>query len=199
MPQREIAGMCEDADGLVVVDEAYHEFARESAVPLLAQHKNLVVLRTFSKAGALAGLRVGYLLAAPELVREINKGRLPYNLNFFSQLAALAALEDWPALAENVERVIAAREELLHQLYRVPGVKPYPSQANFILFELLEADPKAVFESLYKRGVLIRDVTSYPRLARCLRVSVGTQPENQAFLAALRHALEELRFQRGAK
>lgn len=199
MPQAELARMCEETDGLVVVDEAYHEFSRQSAVPLLAEHKNLVVLRTFSKAMAMAGLRVGYLLAAPELVREINKARLPYNLNFFSQLAALLALDSWEELRAVVERVILAREELLHKLYRVPGVKPYPSQANFILFELLEADPKAVFESIYRRGVLIRDVTSYPRLSRCLRVSVGTQEQNEAFLAGLRHALEEQRFQRGPR
>jgi histidinol-phosphate/aromatic aminotransferase/cobyric acid decarboxylase-like protein len=181
------------------VDEAYHEFSRQSAVPLLARHKNLVVLRTFSKAMAMAGLRVGYLLAAPELVREINKARLPYNLNFLSQLAALAALDDWDALRAGVERVIAAREELLHALYRVPGVKPYPSQANFILFELAQADPKAVFDSVLRRGVLIRDVSAYPRLQRCLRVSVGSEQQNQAFLAALRHALEEQRFQKGTQ
>jgi histidinol-phosphate aminotransferase len=199
MPQAEIARMCEEADGLVVVDEAYHEFSRQSAVPLLAQHKNLVVLRTFSKAMAMAGLRVGYLLAAPELVREINKARLPYNLNFLSQLAAQAALDDWEALRAGVERVIAAREELLHKLYRVPGVKPYPSQANFILFELQEADPKAVFEAVLRRGVLIRDVTSYPRLQRCLRVSVGSEEQNEAFLGAFKHALEEQRFQRGQR
>jgi len=199
MPQDEIARMCEEADGLVVVDEAYHEFSRQSAVPLLKQHKNLVVLRTFSKAMAMAGLRVGYLLAAPELVREINKARLPYNLNFVSQLAALVALDEWETLRAGVQRVIAARDELLHALYRVPGVKPYPSQANFILFELQDADPKAVFDSVLRRGVLIRDVTSYPRLARCLRVSVGSPEQNQAFLEALRHALEEQRFQRGSK
>ena len=99
----------------------------------------------------------------------------------------------------SVERVIAARDELLHQLYRVPGVKPYPSQANFLLFELQQADPKAVFDSVLRRGVLIRDVTAYPRLARCLRVSVGSEEQNQAFLAALRHALEERRFQKGAR
>jgi histidinol-phosphate aminotransferase len=199
MPQDEIARMCEEADGLVVVDEAYHEFSRQSAVPLLRQHRNLVVLRTFSKAMAMAGLRVGYLLAAPELVREINKARLPYNLNFLSQLAAQAALDEWDTLRASVDRLIVARDELLHALYRVPGVKPYPSQANFILFELQEADPKAVFDSVLRRGVLIRDVTSYPRLARCLRVSVGSPEQNQAFLEALRHALEEQRFQRGAK
>jgi histidinol-phosphate aminotransferase len=195
----QIARICEEADGLVVVDEAYHEFARRSAVPLLRAHPNLIVLRTFSKAMSLAGLRVGYLLAAPELAKEINKARLPYNLNFFSTTAALAALDCWEELRATVERLIAAREELLHKLYRVPGVKPYPSQANFILFELETADPKAVFESVLKRGVLIRDVSTYPRLGRCLRVSVGSEQENEAFLAALRHALEEQRFQKGAR
>jgi histidinol-phosphate aminotransferase len=192
----DVGRLCADTDGLVVVDEAYHEFSGQTVVPLLSRHDNLVVLRTFSKAMALAGLRVGYLLASPELVREINKARLPYNVNFFSQAAALAALEAWPVLKGVVERIVAAREDLLHRLYRVPGVRPYPSRANFILFELTEADPKAVFESIYRRGVLIRDVTSYPRLGRCLRVSVGTEEENQAFLAALRHAVEEQRFRR---
>jgi len=196
LPAEEVARLCAESDGLVVVDEAYHEFSGQSVVPLLARHPNLVVLRTFSKAMAMAGLRVGYLLASPEIVREVNKARLPYNLNFFSQAAALGALEEWDALRANVERIVAAREDLLYRLYRVPGVRPYPSKANFILFELAEADPKAVFESIYRRGVLVRDVSSYPRLPRCIRVSVGTEPENEAFLTALRHALEERRFGR---
>jgi histidinol-phosphate aminotransferase len=198
LPAEDVARLCEEGDGLVVVDEAYHEFSGQSVVRLLARHPNLVVLRTFSKAMALAGLRVGYLLASPEIVREVNKARLPYNLNFFSQAAALAALEDdaWHVLRANVERIVAAREDLLYRLYRVPGVRPFPSKANFILLELLEADPKTVFESVYRRGVLVRDVTSYPRLQRCLRVSVGSEAENEAFLSALRHALEERRFGR---
>jgi histidinol-phosphate aminotransferase len=195
-PLEGLAAMCEESDGLVVVDEAYHEFSGQTAVPLLSRHPNLVILRTFSKAMALAGLRVGYLLAAPELVREINKARLPYNLNFFSQQAALATLEEWDSVRLAVDRLIESREELLYKLYRVPGVRPFPSRANFILFELLEADPKAVFESTLRRGVLVRDVTSYPRLSRCLRVSVGTEEENRAFLLALRHAVEEARFAR---
>jgi histidinol-phosphate aminotransferase len=192
----EVERLCGESDGLVVVDEAYHEFSGQTAVPLLARHANLVVLRTFSKAMSLAGARVGYLLASPELVREVNKARLPYNLNFFSQMAATAAIEEWESLRKIVGGLVEAREDLLYRLYRMPGVKPYPSRANFILFELLEADPKAVFESVYKRGVLIRDVTSYPRLSRCLRVSVGSPSENEAFLEALRHALEEQRFAR---
>jgi histidinol-phosphate aminotransferase len=196
LPADEVSRLCDDGDGLVVVDEAYHEFAGQTVVPLLARHPNLVVLRTFSKAMGLAGLRIGYLLASPEIVREVNKARLPYNVNFFSQAAALAALDEWEVLRANVEKIVASREDLLHRLYRVPGVRPYPSKANFVLIELAEADPRTVFESVYRRGCLVRDVTSYPRLQRCLRVSVGSEPENEAFLSALRHALEERRFGR---
>ncbi len=192
----EVARLCAEADGLVVVDEAYHEFSGQTVAPLLSEHPNLVVLRTFSKAMALAGLRIGYLLASPGLVREIAKARLPYSVSLFAQQAALAALEARDLLASRVESLIELREALLYRLYRVPGVRPYPSRANFVLFEVLEADPRAVFESVYRRGVLIRDVTSYPRLSRCLRVSVGSEDENQAFLGALRHALEEARFGR---
>jgi histidinol-phosphate aminotransferase len=185
----EIERLCGDGDGLVVIDEAYHEFAGASAVPLLARHPNLVVLRTFSKAMGLAGLRVGYLLASPELVREVNKARLPYNVNFFSQLAALAALEERETLAGNVRRLIQGRERLLARLADVPGVRAHASDANFFLLELLKADPKAVFDAMARRGVLVRDVTAYPQLARCLRVSVGSEEENDAFLHALGTAL----------
>jgi histidinol-phosphate aminotransferase len=190
----DIEALCTASTGLVVVDEAYHEFSGRSAVPLLARHPNLVVLRTFSKAMSMAGLRVGYLLAAPALAREIDKARLPYNLNFFSQAAALAALADPAPLREGVERVVSSRQELFRRLAHVAGVRPFPSQANFILFELEQADPRAVFESLCRRGVLVRDVSAYPRLSRCLRVTVGTDDENEAFLEALRHALAEQRF-----
>jgi histidinol-phosphate aminotransferase len=194
----DVASLCAQDDGLVVVDEAYHEFAGKSVVPLLADHPNLVVLRTFSKAMGMAGLRVGYLLASPEIVREVNKARLPYNLNFFSQAAALGALDAADALRAQVERIVADRDELFRRLAHVPGVRPYPSRANFILFELADADPRVVFESIYSRGVLVRDVSAAPRLSRCLRVSVGSEEENEAFLGALRHALEEQRFRRAA-
>jgi len=185
----DVRRLCAEADGLVVVDEAYHEFAGSTVAPLLADHPNLVVLRTFSKAKALAGLRVGYLMASPALVREIDKARLPYNINFFSQVAALAALGDRASLDRTVERIVASRETLLAALADVPGVRAYPSRANFVLLEIRDAEPKAVFEDLYRAGVLVRDVTSYPRLSRCLRVSVGTEEENAVFLRALAEAL----------
>jgi histidinol-phosphate/aromatic aminotransferase/cobyric acid decarboxylase-like protein len=187
----DVERLCRESDTLVVIDEAYHEFAGRTVVPLLERHPNLVVLRTFSKAMALAGLRVGYLLASPELVREINKARLPYNVNFFSQAAALAALDEKEALATSVRRLVAERERLLARLADVPGVRAFPSDANFFLLECLSADPKAVFASMLRRGVLVRDVTSYPMLDRCLRVSVGTEAENDAFLHALGTALTE--------
>ena len=189
----EVRRLCEEEGGLVVIDEAYHEFAGESMVPLLETHPNLVVLRTFSKAMGLAGLRVGYLLSSPALVREINKGRLPYNLNFFSQMAALAALDGFAELADRVRQLAEERERMLALVGDLPGVRAHPSRANFFLIELEEADPKAVFEALYRRGVLVRDVTAYPMLSRCLRISVGSPEENDAFLHALGSALGEAR------
>lgn len=187
----DVERLCRDGDGLVVIDEAYHEFSARTVVPLLGRHPNLVVLRTFSKAMALAGLRVGYLLASPELVGEITKARLPYNLDFFSQAAALAALEEKDALATSVHRLVAERERLFARLRDLPGARAFSSDANFFLIEFLAADPRAVFAAMLRRGVLVRDVTSYPRLERCLRVTVGTPEENDAFLHALGTALAE--------
>jgi histidinol-phosphate aminotransferase len=181
--------------GLVVVDEAYGEFATWSAVELLERHPNLIVLRTFSKAVALAGLRVGYLLAAPELVREINKARLPYNLNFFSQIAAETALDDWGSVSGAIARILREREALAAALARVPGVRCYPSDGNFLLVELRDAKPRPVFEALAAEGILVRDVSRYPRLERCLRISVGSPEESLALLDALPGALERGREQ----
>jgi histidinol-phosphate aminotransferase len=192
LPLADVERLCAASDSLVVVDEAYHEFSGLSAVPLLERHPNLVVLRTFSKAMALAGLRVGYLLASPDLVREVNKARLPYNVNFFSQAAAIAAIEEYePVLAPTVRELTAERERLLSRLADVPGVRAHASDANFFLLEMTGADPGAVFASLLRRGVLVRDVTSYPMLSSFLRVSVGSAEENDAFLHALGTALTE--------
>ena len=120
--------------GLVVVDEAYHEFAEHSVVPLLHEHENLIVLRTFSKAMAFAALRVGYLLAAPELVREIGKALLPYNLNAFSQIAAEVAMENYEReLRPLVKQIIAERDRVFAALSGMDGLSPVPSRANFMI------------------------------------------------------------------
>jgi histidinol-phosphate aminotransferase len=182
----DLCGLLKSAAGIVVVDEAYHEFARHSVVPLLHEHKNLVVLRTFSKAMAMAALRVGYLLAAPELAREISKAVLPYNLNAVSQTAAEVAVEMYEdELHPLVEQIISERKRLHGELSRIKGLTPVRSQANFILVRST-VSPKVVFAELLSRDILIRDVSGYPMLNEYFRVSVGTPQENHLLIAGLR-------------
>lgn len=182
----DLASLLRAADGLVVVDEAYCEFAGETVVPLLEQHSNLVVLRTFSKAMAMAGLRVGYLVAAPELVREISKAVLPYNLNVISQTAAEVAIEMYETkLKPLVDLIRAERDRLFIELGHIVGLCPIRSRANFILVRSSLAPPR-IYQQLLRRHILVRDVSSYPLLQDCFRVSVGTPEENDLLTAALR-------------
>ena len=183
--QADLESLLDESRGLVVVDEAYFEFSGQTAVPLLERHANLVVLRTFSKAMALAGLRVGYLLAAPGLVREISKAVLPYNLNFISQIAAEVAIEMYESkLQPLIAAITAERDRLFHRLQRIPGLTPVPSHANFMVVRS-QVSPGKVFEGLLERGILIRDVSGYPLLSDYFRISVGTTEENDLLLQGL--------------
>jgi histidinol-phosphate aminotransferase len=177
--------------GIVVVDEAYFEFSGRTVAPLLKRHQNLAVFRTFSKAMALAGLRVGYLLAAPELAREVSKAVLPYNLNAFSQTAAEVSVELYDSeLRPTVERVVAERERLFTALQNIKGLAPVRSCANFMVVRS-RVEPRRVYDELLARhGVLIRDVSGYPMLRDYFRVSVGTPDENERLLAGLRDIFE---------
>jgi histidinol-phosphate aminotransferase len=182
----ELRTILETARGLVVVDEAYHEFAGHSAVPLLRDYENLVVLRTFSKAMALASLRLGYLLAAPALVTEIRKAVLPYNLNAFSQTAAEVAIEMYESeLRPLVKMILAERDRVLEQLKQIDGLEPVPSQANFMIVRSA-LPPRQVFSELIGRDILIRDVSHYPMLRDYFRFSLGTPRENDLLLQSLR-------------
>jgi len=173
-------------NGLVVIDEAYHEFAEHSVVPLLRDHENLVVLRTFSKAMAMAGLRIGYLLAAPELASEVGKAVLPYNLNLISQTAAEVVVEMYEdELRPVVRRIIAERERLYDELSRIKGLAPVRSLGNFTIVKS-SINPKQVFVELLERNILIRDVSGYPMLSDYFRLSVGTPAENDLLLSALK-------------
>jgi histidinol-phosphate aminotransferase len=175
--------------GIVIVDEAYHEFSGQTALPLLAEHRNLVILRTFSKAMSMAGLRFGYMMAHPEIAREVNKSKLPYNVNIFTLAAAQIVIERRNVLNEAIETLVRQRERVFAELQKRQTVHAFPSKANFILMK----GPKparALFEALYSRGVLIRDVSAYPLLDGCLRVSIGTPEENDRFLTALDRSLE---------
>ncbi len=186
MQDQDLAALLEMSRGLVVVDEAYTEFARHSVVPLLDAYANLVVLRTFSKAMAMAALRVGYLLAAPELAREISKAVLPYNLNAVSQTAAEVAIDMYEAEGRLlVEKIIAERERLFGEMKQIRGLAPVASEANFMVV-CSDIEPRRVFAELLRRDILIRDVSSYPMLKDYFRVSVGTPEENDLLIAALR-------------
>lgn len=191
MSVRDIEGLVDLSDGLVIVDEAYFHFSDATCLPLLSRYDNLIIMRTFSKAFGLAGLRVGYAMGAPALMAEVFKAKLPYNLNFFSQEAAIRLLDQWDVLAERVGCVKAQRKLLYEGLGHIGGVTAYRSHANFVLFETPHP-PQEVFAKLAERRILVRDVSRYPLLGQALRVSVGTAEENQRFLAALAEVMDAL-------
>ncbi|MEX0835237.1 MAG: histidinol-phosphate transaminase [Nitriliruptor sp.] len=176
---------------LIVVDEAYVEFAPDgaSAIGLLEELPRLVVSRTFSKAYRLAGLRLGYLLARSWVVDDVQTVRLPYHLDAIKQVAALVALEQTPAFLEHRERTAAERDRVHATLAARADVEVWPSAANFLLFR---TDVRDLFDRLLERGVLVRDFSRQPRLTGCLRATVGTPAENDAFLTALTEILDDV-------
>ncbi len=170
-----------ESKGLVIVDEAYQPYSEKNKfMPLLGKYKNLVILRTLSKIG-LAGLRVGFMAADAEIIDEVNKVRLPFNLNSLSQNVAIEALKNGKKLNSGVRSILSERKKLLREMKKIKGVKTYPSDANFILFKVQDADK--VYSSLLGKGILIRNMKGI--FEGCLRVTVGAPKENAAFLKAL--------------
>jgi histidinol-phosphate aminotransferase len=159
-------------------------------MPRLEDYDQLLVMRTVSKMG-LAGLRLGLLCGGQELINEINKVRLPYNINVLTQYSAEFILSNAGFLEAQAEMIRADRNKLLQQLTRLEQVDVFPSQANFILFRLRQANATEVFERLRAQGVLIKNMDRPGALANCLRVTVGTQEENQLLLRALEIALRD--------
>jgi histidinol-phosphate aminotransferase len=184
-----VAAIIEAAPGLVIVDEAYSPFTDASFMSRLGDWSNLLVMRTVSKLG-LAGLRLGYLAGPADWLAEIDKTRLPYNINCLTQASAAFALRHKAVLDEQTRAIRAERARLFDALNAMPGVNPFPSEANFILLRLPAGTADACFAALKERGVLVKNLNgSHPLLADCLRVTVGTPDENTAFLTALRAAL----------
>lgn len=190
LEEKALVTLLKTAKGLVIVDEAYHEFSGQTALPLLADHRNLIVLRTFSKAMAMAGLRFGYMMAHPEIAREVYKSKLPYNVNIFTLAAAEIVIENRSLLDRGIELLVRERERVFAELQKRRAVRAFPSAANFILIRTGQP-ARELFERLYSHGVLVRDVSAYPMLDRCLRVSIGQPEENDKFLAALDRVLEK--------
>jgi histidinol-phosphate aminotransferase len=185
-----VEAVIRSAPGLVVVDEAYAPFTDASFMPRLGEFPNLLVLRTVSKMG-LAGLRLGLLVGAPEWLGEIDKTRLPYNINVLTQASAQFALQHKAMLDAQAACIRSDRVLLFDALNRLPGLHAYPSDANFILFKTPAGSAQRIFEALREQGVLIKNLSpTGGRLADCLRVTVGTPEENREFLAALEKALQ---------
>jgi histidinol-phosphate aminotransferase len=168
--------------GLVVVDEAYYAFADASFLPRVSEFANLLVLRTLSKVG-MAGIRLGYAVAAPAWVAELNKLRQPYNVNALTQAAVVALLADTAWIAEQAAAIRAARARLEAELGQLPGTTVFPTRTNFVVIRV--ADANGVFEGLKARRILVKNLHGWhPLLANCLRITVGTPRENDLLLAA---------------
>lgn len=180
--------MVGDVDGLLVVDEAYGQFAPWSATGIIAEDAPLVVTRTFSKTWSMAAARLGYLVGPASIVAELDKVVLPYHLDAFKQLAGTLALGHVDEMNRRVSRLVTERERIFARLGAL-DVDVWPSGANFILFRPRSMTGAAVWSGLVDRSVLVRNCSSWPRLGDCLRVTIGTTDEDDTFLAALEEVL----------
>jgi len=180
-----ILKIIEVSNGIVIVDEAYQPFASDKGfMPMLKDYKNIVIMRTLSKIG-LAGLRVGFLIADEEIINEVNKVRLPFNLNSLSQAAAVEVLKNKKVLKSCIKSITSERGRLFGEMAKIKGIKPYPSEANFILFRIKE--PDKIYKGLLKKGILVRNMSGV--VNNCLRVTVGTPEENMGFIKVLKEVI----------
>jgi histidinol-phosphate aminotransferase len=186
-----ILAVADAARVLVVVDEAYAEFSRHTLLPRIAEHPNLVVARTFSKAQAAAGLRLGALVADRRIAAMYEAARLPYNVGTLTQLVAARILADGAALDERVSCIMSERARVERELQRLPELEAFPSAANFVLFRHRAMRATALHAALLKRSVLVRDVSSWPDAGESLRATIGSPAENDRLVDALRGILAE--------
>jgi histidinol-phosphate aminotransferase len=184
----EIEKIIQSSTGLVVVDEAYGPFTDHSFSDELDNYPNLLLLRTASKLG-LAGIRFGWLAGNSEIITALNKLRLPYNINSLTQTTLQFALAHFDVFAAQAQQIRDSRTRLFERLTSLEGVHPYPSEANFILCKLQNKDASEVFNQLLAHKVLIKNMSQQQGLNNCLRITVGTEEENQTCIQALQKAL----------
>jgi histidinol-phosphate aminotransferase len=179
-------------DWLFVLDEAYYQYAGNSALPLIRKFSHVISLRTFSKAFGLGGVRLGYALMHPELAEQVQKTLLPFSVSSLQLTIAETLLDDEDfmqrLLPQRIEETLSERARVFTALTQFPGVTPYPSDTNFILFR--SEDAVSIYQGLLHSGIVIRRQDHLPGLSGCLRVSIGTPQENDAFMQALRRELE---------
>jgi histidinol-phosphate aminotransferase len=179
-----IEELLKNTEALVVIDEAYAEFCDRTALSLLEKYDNLAILRTFSKAYSLAGLRVGYLIAGRDIIESMLKVKLFFNFNRLSQEIAKIAIQNKDVFEEKIKTILTERDRVMAEMKTYNAIKVFPTEANFILFRT-EKPAGEVWQGLLDRDILIRNCSNQPLLDNCLRVSVGTPTENDLFLKAL--------------
>jgi histidinol-phosphate aminotransferase len=187
-----LAALAAEVGAVLVVDEAYGEFAPWSAIELVDDDRPLAVVRTYSKVWSLAAVRLGFAVAPAWMVHELEKVLLPYNLSVPTQLAGKIALDFRAEMDQRVAALVEERGRLFAALADLDGIDVVPSGANFLLFRV-DGDAHDLWKRLLARNVLVRDFSSWPGVEECLRVTVGTPEENDAFLAALGEVLPEVR------
>ncbi len=187
-----ISALAEDSNPLIIIDEAYGQFASFSAVDLAAKYPNIVVSKTFSKVWSLAGLRLGYLIGSKEIISNLWATCLPYHIDSIKQVAGELALGNLDAMQNTLDLILVGRQQI-ESGFDDLGVKYWKSSSNFILFRAPLGKGYALWKALVDRSVLVRDCSGWPRLTDCLRVTVGTREENDRFLKALSQSLAELR------
>ena len=186
--EEEIRAVAE-TEVITVVDEAYAEFSGKSLMFLVDEYPNVIFLRTFSKWAGLAGLRVGYGIFPAEVASILMTVKPPYNVNTLAQAAAIAAIEDLDAALATVSLIVKERAVLLEELQSLPGVRVYPSDANFLLVRFLEHDAKELHATLLQRGIALRHFNT-PELRDCIRITVGRPRDHERLLAAMREEME---------
>ena len=185
IPKKEIERIVKAADGFVVIDEAYHEFNPEgTALDLLMRHPNVIILRTLSKAFGLAGLRLGYLVARPEVIGEMMKSRLPFMVDRLAEHVGLLLLRHQDLIRDRVDQIKVYTVNLRQAMMQRDDIDVLPTDTNFILFRT-DRDPAELLQHLADQDVLVRNMGGYPQLQGYLRVTSGTPSENKAFLDAL--------------
>lgn len=188
--KEQILKVVKEAPCIVVVDEAYYQFAEENLSAELANYPNLVLLRTFSKALGLGGVRIGYAMGAVEIIQEFVKVLLPYCVSSVTEAIGMTVLEHPEICQKKLTEMKIGRARLYQGLSSMEGAKVYPSQTNFLIFQV--SDSKKVFDALVQEKILVRDVSHPQSLPNTLRVSVGTPDENEKFLQALAKVLKSL-------
>lgn len=182
--------ICKESDVAIVVDEAYYEFSRKTTSSLIERYNNLIIVRTLSKAFSLAGARIGYILAAEETARLLNKARPPNSLGVINLNLGELALKKRKYMYEVTKTITAERQRLFERLSRLEGLKVYPSEANFLLVKFIDPPAERVYEYLLNQGIVVRNLSTMALTKGCLRITIGTKKQNELLFNALLKAVD---------